>query len=471
MAALGGLVARAPGAGAPAYRRIHACGPASKYTPVIRAAFVRRKGEYGMRWPGAVYDGEAARRMYSSKLVTSAGKLGLRLELRSDPIYGPEEADAWIAEAKAGPSDGLLVMVHDRQDHAWPTAQKAADSGLPTVVYSPLGTSFTTNTARLSTQPGCVIFSTDDYAQLEFGLKMLGAGARMRRARCLVIAGNRREESPLADLGIAMRRIPAKTFLDEYRAMAESDEMRAMADDYLARARRCDGPTRQDVLNGARSYFVASRLLEREEADAITMDCLGALGKTRESLPCLAWSRMNDDGVPAACEADPGAVAAHIIVQLLFARPGFQQDPVAETSVDGIIGAHCSCPTRLAGFDQPPAPFDIKRHHGNRDAVPRPLWREGERITCLDVLLPGKGPGAGGAPPALGTTLLFSTGRVLRNLDVPPAGGCVVSVLAKFDGATDVLSFPGFHQLFFYGDFKRELKAFCHLQGLRAQIA
>ena len=47
---------------------------------------------------------------------------------------------------------------------------------------------------------------------------------------------------------------------------------------------------------------------------------------------------MNDDGIPAACEADVGAIATHVIVQYLFDRPGFQQDPVADTAADALLG-------------------------------------------------------------------------------------------------------------------------------------
>jgi hypothetical protein len=43
-------------------------------------------------------------------------------------------------------------------------------------------------------------------------------------------------------------------------------------------------------------------------------------------------------------------------------------------------------------------------------------------------------------------------------------------VRVKFDSARDVLSFPGFHPLFFYGDFKRELRDFAKLYRLKATI-
>ena len=39
----------------------------------------------------------------------------------------------------------------------------------------------------------------------------------------------------------------------------------------------------------------------------------------------------------------------------------------------------------------------------------------------------------------------------------------MVSVTVQFDGVSDVLAYPGFHQVFFYGDFKKKLVQFCKL--------
>ena len=442
---------------------IRPCGPAAQYVPTIKAAFVRRKEDYGMLWPGAVYDGESARRKYTTQLTEAAKALGVKLDLRPEPIYSVAEADTWLAEAKSAKVDGLFLLLLDRQQHAWPTAAKAVETGIPTIIFSPLGTSFTTNTINLADRPGCVIYSTDDFNQPVYGLKMLKAGARIRRARCVVIKGAQTFDSTMPDLGITLRHIPAKTFIEEYNRTPDSDELLAMANGYIRRARGITGATKQDVINGLKSYYVAGKILEKEAADAITMDCLGALGKIKVSLPCIAWSRMNDDGIPAACEADYGAVASHTVVQYLFDRPGFQQDPVADTANNAIIGAHCSCPTRLNGFDRPAEPYDIVHHHGNRDAVPRTLWRKGQRVTNIDVL-------PGDEKQNLKTKMLISTGTVLDNISVPPSGGCVVSVRVKFDVGQKVLSFPGFHQIFFYGDYKQHLVEFCQLFGLEAQV-
>ena len=442
---------------------VRSYGSASGYVPQIRAAFVRRKEEYGMWWPGDIYDGEAAKKKYTKELTKTAKALGVELDIKPTPIYSLEEADRWLAEAKASQADGLMMLLLDRQQHTWPTAQKAVELGIPTVIFSPLGTSFTTNTVHLADKPGCIVYSTNDFSQPAYGMKMLKAGTRMKRTRCVVIKGDERIETTLADTEITLQYVPANTFIDIYNTMPVSDEIITMTDEYIQQAKDLRHATRQDVLNGIKSYLVAGKILKNEKADAISMDCLGALGSEKVSLPCISWSRMNDDGIPAACEADTGAIAAQILVQYLFDRPGFQQDPVADTSDDTIIGAHCSCPTRLRGFNKPPEPFELIHHHGNRDAVPRTIWKEGQRVTCLDVL------------PADGkererSQLLISTGTVVKNMNVPPSGGCVVSVKVKFDDGHEVLSYPGFHQLFFYGDYKNELEDFCQLYNYKSII-
>jgi hypothetical protein len=438
-------------------------GPASQYVPSVKAAFVRRKEDYGILWPGAIYDGEAALKLYSEQFIQTANNLGFKSDLREIPLYTPEEADNWLAEVKSSSPDGIVLILLDRQAHAWPTAKKVTGSGIPTVIFSPLGTSFTTNTEPLALMPGSVIYSTNDFRQVEYGMKMIQAGTKMHHSKCVVIQGSKRFEQSLADTGIKLQYVPAEVFMNEYNALPVSPEIEDMADQYIKRSRQIRNATRMDVINGIKSYKVAGNILVKEQADAISMDCLGALGKTSISLPCIAWSRMNDNGIPAACEADTGAIAAHILVQYLFERPGFQQDPVADTSDDTIIGAHCSSPTRLNGFRTPPEPFDLVHHHGNRDAVPKTIWKLGQKITCLDFI-PGKD--TNDTP----SELLISTGTVLENMNVPPSGGCVVSVKVKMDDKHNVLTYPGFHQLFFYGDYKKELTEFAQLYKFKTIV-
>lgn len=445
-----------------AEKRIAPAGPGAVYKPRIKAAFVRRKGEYGMLWPGAVYDGAAALAKYKAASLAAAKKMGIELDLRPEPIFSASETDEWVAAARAEQPDGLFVIMLDRQEHAWPTGVKAADTGIPTVIYSPIGTAFTTNTAPLANRKGVFISSTDDFRQAVYGLKMLRAKAKLREMRFVVLQGNERKDVELKPFGTKLRYVPARFFLEEYERMPVNAEVKALAQARIKGATRMAGATEQDVINGVKSYFVARKFLEVEGGDGITMDCLGALGRSKVSLPCISWSTMLDHGIPAACEADLGAALTHALVQFLFDRPGFQQDPVPETARECLIGAHCTCPTRLAGFDKPPEPYYLSHHHGRRDAVPVPKWRIGQRVTVADIQARGR---LMADPP-----MVISAGKVVENISVPPAGGCVVSVMVQLDGVTDLLGYPGFHQIFFYGDYKRELAAYCKLAGIPPQV-
>ena len=441
---------------------IAAQGPGAAAVTRVKAAFVRRKGEYGMRWPGAVYDGEKARGAYTEALRAAAKALAIEIDLRPAPLHSLDESRAWVAEAKASGPDGLLVLLLDRQEHAWPTAALAADSGLPTIVHAPLGTAFTTNTAPLANSRGCVILGTDDFDEVVTGLKMFRARRKLAEMRYVVLKGAARREARVPHLGTRLQYVPASDFLDEYLKTPDTDEIKALAQAYINGAAGIASGTPRDVLNGIKSYVVARALLAREKGDGITMDCLGALGASPVSLPCISWSHLLDQGIPAACEADLNAATTHALALYLLGVPGFQQDQVADTSRGTLIGAHCTCPTRLRGPDAPPLPYDIRHHHGSRDAVPRPVWEVGQRMTVVQFVL--------GADETTPPRLIIATGSVVGNRAVPPAGGCVVSVECALDGVEDCLAFPGFHQLFLYGDHKRTLLAYCRLFGIEPMV-
>ncbi len=84
---------------------------------------------------------------------------------------------------------------------------------------------------------------------------------------------------------------------------------------------------------------------------------------------------------------------------------------------------------------------------------PQVLWREGQKVTIMKF----QGP----------ETIILGTGRMLRNIDTPPAGGCRTSVELELDDVPDCRDTKGFHQLFIYGDLERPFKAYCRLAGIK----
>jgi hypothetical protein len=230
--------------------------------------------------------------------------------------------------------------------------------------------------------------------------------------------------------------------------------MRALADHYAKQAKEVREPKPQDILNAAKNYFVAKRIMADENCDGISLNCLDLVRHhTIPCAPCIAWSKLNDEGSVGACERDWNAAISMRLVSLLLQRPGFMQDPAPNTVRNTLMGAHCSSPTKLNGFDAEPEPFILRNHHESETGVaPQVLWRVGQEATVMEF----DGP----------TKMIVGTGHVTKNFDTPPEGGCRTSVELALDNVPDTMSVKGFHQLFLYGKWEHELKAYGKLAGI-----
>ena len=137
------------------------------------------------------------------------------------------------------------------------------------------------------------------------------------------------------------------------------------------------------------------------------------------------------------------------LIGLVFSRIRLLKHPVIVSLVP-----ICSCPTKLNGFTEKQEPYTIMNHHGKRDATPHTEWKLGQEVTVADIVSVADGTygnlevsPTGEKKQKMG--MLISTGQVVDNVSVPPAGGCVVSVMVELDGVSSLLDYPGFHQLFF----------------------
>jgi L-fucose isomerase-like protein len=251
--------------------------------------------------------------------------------------------------------------------------------------------------------------------------------------------------------------LPRQRFADALAAVGETPEVLAMAEEYQKAAQKVVEPSRADLINASRNYFASLKILNEENCDGITMDCLGAVfDRQIPCPPCLAWSRFLDAGGPAICEADINAVMSHTLCCKLLDKPGFMQDPVPETVHNTFIGAHCVCPTRLHGYDQPRTPFVLRSHSESDIGVSvQVLWPEGQVVTLMQFTGPDK--------------LILGRGKVLRNFETPPAGGCRTSVELAIEAPADTRDIKGFHQLFIAGDHVRDFQAYGQMYGIATE--
>jgi hypothetical protein len=430
--------------------------PAAKKL-LVRAAFIRPNVDgYWMGWPGAAYDIKARQADCTKVLTEAANKFGLQLEVKQEPLDTDAAVNGFLGQLKSQPPDGLVV-VSMSLNQSWPHIDNISKNHgkIPTIVFSPMGTSFTGHLQGTRNIDGVYVAATQDVDWLTFGMKMFKTMSEMRNTRLCVLAGDKVEDKKLDVIGTTLHYVPRNRFPEEFKKVEETDQVRAIADYYTKNAKKIVEPTKQDILNAAKNYVAARRIMEAENCQGISVDCLPLVeSRLIPCPPCIAWLRLNDEGSVGACEADWNSAISLRLTSLLFDRPGFMQDPAPNTVNNTLMGAHCSCPTKLDGFDKPAEPFILRSHSESTTGVaPQVLWRIGQKATIMKF----EGPG----------TIILGTGKVVGNIETPPSGGCRTSVELELNDVADSRDTKGFHQLFIYGNLEPGFKAYCQLAGIK----
>ena len=428
--------------------------------PVVHVAYLRPQAKFWLGWPGTAWETseyEGFLKKTRSRLEEFANNLKIRLHFEPTPLYDAAAVDGFVAKLQDVRPKGVVIFpLHMNQ---WGNVKKIAESGIPTVIFAALGMCFTGHIQAVSKLPGVHLISSPDFEfnPIRFGLKMFRTAHDVRRTRIAVLAGNDTKDEVLEPFGLQLRRLPRQRFADALASLGETPDVVAMAEEYQKAAQRVVEPSRADLINASKNYFAAQKILQDEHCDGITMDCLGAVfDRQIPCPPCMAWSRFLDAGIPAICEADINAVMSHTLCCKLLDKPGFMQDPVPETVNNTLIGAHCVCPTRLDGYDEPRAKFILRSHSESNIGVSlQVLWPVDQDVTLMQFSGADK--------------LLLGHGTVLQNFDTPPAGGCRTSVELELDDPPDTRDTKGFHQLFIAGDHVRDFEAYAQMYGLKTE--
>lgn len=121
--------------------------------PEVRmaATFLEMPRPYWLGWPGTTYDLDRHQKEYRTELEQSAQRVGIKLALEAKPISAETDVATWITKVKAEKPHGLLVMLQHMGCWGWAN-RVAKEAGIPLIVFSPVGTSFTGHVAGASRQ-------------------------------------------------------------------------------------------------------------------------------------------------------------------------------------------------------------------------------------------------------------------------------------------------------------------------------
>ncbi len=132
-------------------------------------------------------------------------------------------------------------------------------------------------------------------------------------------------------------------------------------------AKKIIGVTDEMIFNSSRMYILLQSLADQERLSAVSVDCLSFSFSpdTAIPLPCLAFTRLRDEGITAACEADVCMMLSSMLLQEISRRPSFQSNVSSVNLQDSsTILRHCVAPTKIFGPDALRQPYILRDYHG-----------------------------------------------------------------------------------------------------------
>jgi hypothetical protein len=131
-------------------------------------------------------------------------------------------------------------------------------------------------------------------------------------------------------------------------------------------------PSDKTILDACRLYVLLRSVIEKEGLSAVSIDCLGLLFNRNVALPypCLSFSRLRDDGMTAACEADVCGLLSSMLLQEISRRPSFLCNVLSvNLQQSSTVLSHCVAPLKMLGPGASQLPCKLRDYHGMRQGV------------------------------------------------------------------------------------------------------
>jgi hypothetical protein len=318
---------------------------------------------------------------------------------------------------------------------------------------------------------------TSDRKQLAVAIRPFRAIHHLREAKILDLATRSKHaqyaSAVRSKFGAEIKQIDLQQVRDAYEGVSES-EAKAEADRWIQGAVEVVEPTKEEIIKSCRLALAFGKLLEKEDATVMTVDCYGSMWdrtiKT-PAYPCLGFSYLNNMGLGGICESDLPCAMTYILFQGLAGKPGFVSDPTMDESENAIILAHCMGTPKMAGPDKPAAPYELRTVAEREEGVVAQVkMNVGQKVTQANLV---------GAD-----LLVYFTGEII---DVPYTDrGCRTKITVKLDGDAEKLWenwgswqapvgheelsedwAPMLHRVTCYGDLTKDLEHFCRFEGIR----
>ncbi len=434
----------------------------------------------GGAWPKPEFDApREIQEKFAPYLVQVQSRLGDVEFVGGDLIRNQTKlAEELLPKIDASQADAILV-IHLAFGTSAPFSVFAG-SGRPVAIYSqPFSGHDWMYVPRLQKQGLRLILAPSrDLAEIDRIVALLRVPVRMKQSKIILVGNpgcaagtNAAKDFDLVrtKLGPEVVQITPEEFVKIHESIDSQAAEKEAQDYWISQAKEIVEPTGEEVVKSCKTYLAMKKIMLEHGAQAITVKCLGGIPIGTLGYPCLGFSRLLDDGLVGACEADIDSTLTMLMFLYAFGLPGFITDPLIDTAKNAVIHAHCVAPTKMRGPATERLPFSIRSHRDDNLGASLEVFMNqdlGQKVTWAKV--------------ANLDTILVTTGTIVEVCDFDDRG-CRTQVVTEVDDARALFSNWGggilpddmltlLHRVLFYGDHLNNVRDLAHLMGLKVLI-
>ena len=188
-----------------------------------------------------------------------------------------------------------------------------------------------------------------------------------------VTSHNLNEDIVYRRTGVKIEFRPLAELAALYKEVDAGDAVKEM-ERWKKEATEVIGVSDKTIVDACRLYVLLRSIVAKEELSAVSLDCLGFTISRNPILPypCLAFARLRDEGITAACESDVCGMLSSMLLEEISRRPSFMCNLMSVNPLGSKINvSHCVAPLKLNGPEAAQMRYRLHSYHGSgRGAVP-----------------------------------------------------------------------------------------------------
>lgn len=163
-------------------------------------------------------------------------------------------------------------------------------------------------------------------------------------------------------IGVTVEPVLTVRLLERMEQISQEDVERD-ADEFIRGAKDVDVKS-EDVIRSVRLYLTLKEFLSERRASAVTVSCGESFFYENRITPCIAFSLLNDEGIPSACEADLGLLSAIMVLMYLSDKSVFMGNLHFSDLEKNLIRVnHDVGQRKLEGLEGPSLPYSLYEYH------------------------------------------------------------------------------------------------------------